>query len=940
MVGRTISHYRILASLGSGGMGVVYEAEDTRLGRKVALKLLADEACCDAASMERFLREARIVSSLNHPHICTLHDIGEAGGQQFMVMELLDGESLKERIARGPLRMDDVLELGAQIADALDAAHAQGVVHRDIKPANLFVTRRGHAKVLDFGVAKLGRDRGADLEVTMAGDEMTRTGSAVGTVAYMSPEQARGEDIDARSDLFSLGIVLYEMATGRQPFPGATPAVVFEGLLTRTPPPPSSLNADVPPEFDRIVAKALEKDRETRYQSAADLRADLKRLKRETESGRLPAVMALDATPAPVVPPTAPPAALSGRRAFYIGAPVVTMLLAAVVLFWYSTRAPALSERDTVVLTSVTNRTGDAMFDDTLGEALAVQLRQTPFLNLLSDAEVESQLRLMDRDPMTRLTPDVAAEVCQRAGAKATLAGTIASLGSSYVITLNARDCVSGDVIAEAQTQAADKEQVLTALGEATKTFREQLGESLQSLQRYDAPVEQATTPSLEALKAYSQAITTRRTQGDFESVPFFKRAIQLDPEFALAYARLGTVYSNLGETEEARANTQKAYELRERVSERERFYITARYYSTVDRNVDKAIETYQLWKATYPTDFTPFVNLGLLLQQRGEAQEATATLEEAVRLAPQEPLAHLNLGQAYLNELRFDDARKQFEEVLALQESTSARSGLLTIGVLTRDDVLVESQVDTVRGRRDDADLLGAQAGGSMYWGRMKLADEQLQALAARLDELGRLKSAGQGVLNAAISFAMVGRADRARFYFQLARQRTDLTPDTADEQIILGMFLRDPSMVTPRLQEAIDSQADNAPELAARALRAMAAEAAGETDGALEALGPVRLDRKQPETALLHGWLALKAERYDEAVATLEWLRENAPRLDLSPTPAMEKLMLARAYAGAGRTPEARKAYEEFFEFWRDADEDLPVMVAARKEYAALDS
>ncbi|MGE3189311.1 MAG: protein kinase, partial [Vicinamibacterales bacterium] len=933
MIGRTISHYKILSSLGAGGMGVVYEAEDTRLGRRVALKLLSDEACCDQASMERFLREARIVSSLNHPHICTLHDIGEADGQQFMVMELLDGESLKARIARGPLRFEDVLDLGAQIADALDAAHAQGVVHRDIKPANLFVTRRGLAKVLDFGVAKLGEaGRGGDTDVTVAGDELTTTGSAIGTVAYMSPEQARGEEIDARSDLFSLGIVLYEMATGRQPFPGATPAVIFEGILTRTPPPPSTLNADVPPAFDQIVLKALEKDRETRYQSAADLRADLKRLKRETDSGRTAAAPRAAHAAAPLDP------VLRRRRALYVGAPAVTLAIVAAVFAWYTTRTPALSERDTVVLTDFVNRTGDQMFDDTLAEALAVQLRQSPFLNLLSDTEIESQLRLMGRDPMSRLTPDIAAELCQRAGAKATLGGTISSLGSSYVLTLSARDCVTSGVLAEAQAQAAGKEQVLTALGDATKAFREQLGESLASLQRYDAKIEEATTSSLEALKAYSQAVLTRRTEGDFASIPFFKRAIELDPDFALAYARLGTVYSNLGQMPEAQENTQKAYGLRERVSERERFYIIARYHTTVDKDIDQAVETYRLWKAAYPSDYTPYVNLGLLLRQKGDIDEALTTLEEAARLAPQEPLAHLNLGQLYVDRRRFDDARKQFEETLALQESTSARVGLATIGILTRDDVLVDSQVAAVRGRRDDADLLGTLAGGSMYWGRMKRADEQLEALAARMEETGRIGAAGEGLLNAAIAFASVGLGDRARAYLALARQKTDMPPETVDEQMILGMFLRDPSLVQPALDQAAKAAPADKPAIPERLLRAVSAAAAGQSEAALEALGPVSLDFSQVDTVLLQAWIAIDAGHYDEAVTPMEWLLANDRRVDLSPTPGLERLMLAKAYAGAGRIPEARKAYEAFFEFWRDADTDLPVMVAARQAYEQL--
>ncbi|MBA3271604.1 MAG: protein kinase, partial [Acidobacteria bacterium] len=430
MIGKTISHYRIISQLGSGGMGVVYEAEDTRLGRHVALKLLPPEARLVPEAVDRFLREARIISTLSHPHICTLHDVGEFEGQQFMVMELLEGEPLKARIARGPLALEDLLDLGAQIADALDAAHSAGVVHRDLKPANLFVNRRGQAKVLDFGVAKLaesGPQEHPDLAQTLMGSELTTVGSAIGTVAYMSPEQARGQDIDARSDLFSFGEVLYEMATAKQAFPGPTPAVIFEGILTKQPPPPSQMNANIPEGFDRIIFKALEKDRETRYQTAAEMRADLKRLKRDSETGKT----LLSGTAAPT-------GAGRRRRALFLGAPLVTAAVVGGVVLWQSQRTPALTERDTVVLADFRNRTGDTMFDDTLSQALAVQLRQSPFLNLLPDQQVESTLRLMGREPMGPLTPEIVREVCVRAGARAMLAGTIAGIGNNYLITLSA----------------------------------------------------------------------------------------------------------------------------------------------------------------------------------------------------------------------------------------------------------------------------------------------------------------------------------------------------------------------------------------------------------------------------------------------------------------------------------------------------------------------
>ncbi len=949
MIGRTISHYRIVSELGSGGMGVVYEAEDTRLGRHVALKLLPIEACCDPQAMDRFLREARIISSLSHPHICTLHDIGEHDGQQFMVMELLEGESLRARIARGPLTLHEVLDLGTQVADALDAAHSAGVIHRDIKPANLFITRRGHAKVLDFGVAKLatvdsaGR---ADLSQTIAASELTTIGSAVGTIAYMSPEQARGQEIDARSDLFSLGLVLYEMASGRQAFTGATSAVIFEGILTRTPEPPSHANANVPAELDRIIAKALEKDRETRYQTAAEVRADLKRLSRETESGGISLATGSHTVTAAAAPPTAgpPPSRAGAKRAVLVAAPLVTIAAVAGLLLWQSQRTPALASRDTVVLADFRNRTGDTVFDDTLSEALAVQLRQSPFLNLLPDQQVQATLALMGRPPLEPLTPELGREVCQRTGAKAMLGGTIASLGSAYVLTLSAQNCVTGEILVEEQVQANAKEGVVTALGAAASRLREELGESLAMVQRYDQAIEAATTPSLEALKAYSQGMTTRRTQGDFESVPYFRRAIQLDPEFALAHGRLGTVLSNIGERADAERAATRAFELRDKVSERERLYIEARYHSTVTRELAKAVESYRLLLATYPDDYAAHSNLGSIYRDLGSQKDAVAHLEEAVRLAPAQPIGRSNLGAAYLAERRFDEARRQFEEVLTLQESVGARSGLYVIATLTGDQSLADSQIAAAKGQRDEGDLVATRAQAAAFRGQMKEAERLMEEVFRLGQGANRLPQLGEAFLGLALAQAILGYPDAARAWFTRVQRHDMIREGATDEVLALAAVLGDAALGKPYLDRAIAHVTRVAlPEraaLSARGIRALAALAAGRHQEAYDDAIAVSADPSQVEHAFVAGMAALRLQRWDDAVAAFDRVGSQRGKLGLSPLVPVSRVMAARAHAGAGRGAAAREAYADAFTIWQQADDDMPLLVAARAEFARLGS
>lgn len=988
--GTRFGPYEIIEKIGSGGMGEVYSAKDTRLDRDVALKVVSQRYLATgssatpsstgsatpptAASMGRFQREARAASALNHPNICTIYDIGEQDGQPYLVMELLRGETLKQYMAGHNIPASEAILFAQQAASALAAAHGRGIIHRDIKPANIFVVERGDGqhqiKILDFGLAKQqGGSQVGESTVELGSDDMTATnadpgeltltspGSTIGTIAYMSPEQARGETLDARSDLFSLGTVFYEMLTGSSPCAGASTAEVFASLLMKEPAPPSTLNPALPAGVDAIIAKLLAKNRDQRYASAAEFRAALDTLAGGPPSGSSGSGPVASATP----PPTPALIVKKSRVRPEVYAAVIVLLIAVMVALYFgwrhsdtgkaaqsaasgSSSSGPMSMKDSIILADFVNNTGDPVFDTTLNQALAIKLQQSPMLSIVSQQHLRQSMKYLGKSSEDPLTPAIAREIGEREGVKAILTGTIAKLGNQYIVTLAAQTTATGDDIASEQAEAPDKEHVLEALDKAATAMRGRLGESLGSIQKLDTPLGQATTPSLEAFRAYALGDVEHEKGLDFpQAAEHYRQALSLDPKFAMAWARLGVVYSNSGQIGKALEYYTKAYNLSANVSESERLYIAGHYYENVLGDIPKVIEVLELSIKTYPRGFDSYVNIGTAYNAIGQVDKALEYSVKAASMQPDDAVAQEDVVSNLLGLDRFDEAEKTIAltRKLGIADSTQFQQSIYQYAFLAAKPDEMSAVIVATDGR-PDAYLIGAQ---------VALTDEFQ----------GKYRDAAMAWAKTAREAAAQKATDAQAGFILLALSGRGFAGMCYDTGKIIKQSLNiDKSKPTLRqvaFTAALCGDKKTATRLTEDLLKQYPADTVIQQITAPQTLALIALDEHKPDEALhqleinrpydlagpgayLRGLAYLQAGQSVDAIksfqqalkyrgVTIIQAYQNYPQAQLG---------LARAYAKAGNRDEAKKAYQAFFTTWKNADQDLPQLIEAKKEFAAL--
>jgi tetratricopeptide (TPR) repeat protein len=944
--GTRLGPYEILAAVDAGGMGEVYRARDTRLGRIVAVKVLSARLIESPQARERFQREAQAVAALQHPNICTVHDVGETtDGHAFLVMELLQGETLRQRCGNRPFDVGSCIDIGIALADALDAAHRAGIVHRDIKPGNIFLTAHG-PKILDFGLAKTDRRETEAPSIASTKSvpaPLTEPGETLGTVAYMSPEQLRGEPIDARSDLFSLGLVLYEMATGRPAFTGTTTAVIAAAILHAVPAPPRAIRPELPEALESLIVKAIDKDRALRYQHASDLRADLQRLKRDTASARLSAGITA-------------PAARVRRPRWKIAVPAVAAVvaLAGMAGHRYFRRPPTLTDKDTIVLADFRNATGDAVFDETLRQGLAVQLEQSPYLSLVSDLRIRATLGFMGKPAGTSLTPDIAVEICQRTGSAAVIEGSIAPIGTQYVLGLRASLCRTGDVLAEEQVQAGRKEDVLKALSQIAKTLRTRVGESLATIEQHSTPLEEATTSSLDALKAYSAARRIHATDGPMPALALFKRAVDIDPQFAMAFANMGLAYSELGEAALSAETTRRSYELRDRTSDPERFFIATLYDREVTGNLERELQTLTLWAQTYPRDARAHGFLaGFGTHGTGKYELCLEEASKAIALDPDTLSSYVNLVSCNMALGRIDQAERAWQRAANLH---SSNPGLPVFGYhlafLKGDRAGMDRQLAAGRSSPGVEELLShMEALVLARAGRLESAARMSGRAIDLAEQNGHREIAA--IYGGAVAAwnALFGDAAAARQHAATALRLSK----GRDAEYAAGVALALAGDVTQSQLLAADLENRYPEDTSVRysylpTLRALVSLQSGQPSQAVEQLQIARTYELADPAISWFGFFGsfypvyVRGEAYlaeghaTEAAGEFRKILDHRGILLGDPLGARVRLGLGRALAQAGDAVQARAAYQDLLALWKDADPDVPMLKQARAEYAKL--